>query len=286
MFSDWMVFRDVATLLGLLEDAQYFDPAAYNQVFDGQLGKLIHRLPDGEARQTAMAMKGFDWAGYIARSLRRAGVKDDDALQEGFHSIAVRLLVSPGKLFVWNPERHGPLERRFRRSVWNAIRNIVQKRQNWRKWMTTADPSIMADRMPSKAPHNNIIGEFRQLVLQRLGKLALAILDARLSDEELKGLVGRSELGSPSAYQLKREVGEVKRLAHQFAAQSGNSEFLRLVNQAFDAEAVTIAKRQAARQAATAFCVGILASGVLRWQKPCLHLPQLNYWCWCVYVAI
>ena len=110
----------------------------------------------------------------------------------------------------------------------------------------------MASMYAGRAPYNNIIGEFRQLVLQRLGKLALAILDARLGNEELKGLVGRSELGSLSAYQLKREVGEVKRLAHQFAARSGNSEFLRLVDRAFDAEATTIAKRQAARQAASA----------------------------------
>ena len=64
--------------------------------------------------------------------------------------------------------------------------------------------------------------------------------------------MGRSELGSPSAYQLKREVGEVKRLAQQFAAQSGDSEFLRLVNQAFDAEAITVQRRNAARQTASA----------------------------------
>jgi len=121
--------------------------------------------------------------------------------------------------------------------------------------MTTADPNIIADRMPAKALPNNIIGEFRQLVLQRLGRLALTILDARLGGEELKGLMGRSELGSPTAYQLKREVGEVKRLAQQFAARSGDSEFLRLVKRAFDAEAVTFAKRKqsvAARQAASA----------------------------------
>lgn len=255
MFLNWMVYRDVGELLRLLESAEWFDPSNYNQVFNGQLEKLIHHLPDGDAKQQAMAMRGFDFGGYISRSLRQAGFRDDDALQEAFHSIAVKLLVEPGKLFVWNPGRHGPLDRRFRRSVWNSIRNLAEKNRNRRRWMTDHDPAMMAGQFAGRQPYNNIIGEFRQVVLQRLGKLALAILDARLSDEELKGLVGRSELGSPSAYQLKRETGEVKRLAHQFAAQSGDSEFVRMVNQAFDAQAITFAKRKqsvAARQAASA----------------------------------
>jgi hypothetical protein len=76
--------------------------------------------------------------------------------------------------------------------------------------MTAVDPTVMAGQYARRAPYNNILGEFRGLVLQRLGKFALAILDAKLSHEELRGLVGRSELGSPSAYQIKREVGEVK----------------------------------------------------------------------------
>jgi len=81
-----------------LESAEFFNPGDYNQVFNGQLEKLIHRLPDGEAKQQAMAMKGFDFGGYISRSLLRAGFRDDDQ-QEHFHAIAVRLLVEPGKLF-------------------------------------------------------------------------------------------------------------------------------------------------------------------------------------------
>jgi hypothetical protein len=244
MFLNWLTFRDTASLLRLrlLEHAEYFRPSDYNQIFEMELEKLIHRLPDGEARQQAMAMKGFDWAGYLERSLQRAAYRPDD-LQENFHAIVIRLLVSPGKLFVWNPERHGPLDRRFRRSVWNAIRNTVQKRQNRRKSMTSHDPAVMANRFAGRAPHNNIIGEFRGLVVQRLGKLALAILDARLADEELKGLVGRPELGNPSAYQIKREVGEIKRLAARF----GDPSFSSMVAKAMDLEKETVAKRQAAR---------------------------------------
>ena len=126
LFTHWLTFRDVAFQLDLLEAAQYFDPQAYNPVFDGQLEKLIHRLPNGEARQQAMAMRGFDWANYVVRSLRRSGFKDDD-IQEFFHSIVIKLLVEPGRLFKWEPQRHGPLDRRFRTSVWNAIATLPRK---------------------------------------------------------------------------------------------------------------------------------------------------------------
>ena len=88
-------------------------------------------------------MKGFDWAGYIIHSLARAGFRDDDQ-QEHFHNIAVKLLVSPGNLFrAWKPGHHGPLERRFRRSVWNAIRNVSRE---------DPEPSKVDDR---RRPHGD-----------------------------------------------------------------------------------------------------------------------------------
>jgi hypothetical protein len=51
----------------------------------------------------------------------------------------------------------------------------------------------MADRVPAKAPYSDLIDQFRQLVSQRLGKLALEILDARLAGKETKELVGKAE---------------------------------------------------------------------------------------------
>jgi hypothetical protein len=249
LFIDWMVYRDAATLLRLLESVDFFNPQDYNAVFDGELVKLIRRLPEGESRQQAMQMRTFDFAGYLQRSLLRAGYKSDD-IQEYFHQIVIKLLVEPGRLFRgWEPQRHGPLDRRFRRSVWNAIRNAQEKNRNRRKWMTAVDPSVMAVQYAGRAIYNNIIGDFRRLVLSRLGRLALAILDARLAGEELKGLVGNAELGSPSGYQLKREVGEIKQLAHQFAQQTGDQVFLYKLVKAMDSEKETVAKRQAARQA-------------------------------------
>jgi hypothetical protein len=248
LFTHWLTFRDVAFQLDLLETAQFFDPQAYNPVFYSELEKLIRRLPDGAARQEAMAMRTFDLAGYLERSLKTT-FRDDD-LQEHFHAIAIRLLVSPGKLFRgWEPERHGPLERRFKKSVWNAIRNIAEKTRNRRRWMTAVDPATMAGQYPGRAPYSDLIDQFRQLVAQKLGRLAVTIFDARLEGRDMKDLIGLPSIGTPSAFLLKRETRAIKVLARQFAAQSGDPSFSGMVAKAFDAEAATIAKRQAARQA-------------------------------------
>jgi hypothetical protein len=143
LFNDWLVRKDVTARLQLLEHAEYFDPQAYNQVFESEREKLLLRIHEPEAQQQVKAMRGFDWSNYIVRSLTRAGFKDDEE-QEAFHEIAIRLLVKPGRLFQgWNPGKHGPLERRFKRSVWNGIRNIAAKSQNRRKWMSAVDPSVM-----------------------------------------------------------------------------------------------------------------------------------------------
>jgi len=238
-FFDWIVHRDAAALLRLLEAAGFFDPQSYNPVFEKELG----RIPDSEARRQAVGMRGFDFGNYIARSLARAGFKDDD-VQEHFQSIVVGLLVSPGRLFAgWEPGKHGPLERRFRRSVWNAIRNAQEKTRNRRKWMVAADPSVMAERLPGRQPYSSQIDEFRGLVAQRLGKLALAILDQRLSGEDTKELV---RTGTGSAYYVKREMREIKKLAERFAARLGDPAFAKMVAGAMEQEAETVAKRQAA----------------------------------------
>ena len=232
--------------LRLLEAADYFNPSDYNQIFDGQLEKLIHRLPNGEARQQAMAMKGFDWANYIVRSLQRSGFKDDD-IQEFFHQLVVKMLISPGRLFAgWEPQRHGPLDRRYRRSIWNGIRNAQEKTKNRRRWMTSHDPSIMAGQFPGRAPYSDLIDQFRSLVAEKLGPLAAAILDRKIAGEDSSKMVGRAEFGMASAYYIRRETSALKRLAQQFASQSGDPAFLGMVNRAFSAERQTVEKRKAA----------------------------------------
>ena len=66
--------------------------------------------------------------------------------------------------------------------------------------MHTADPVAMAGQYVGREPYSDLIDQFRQLVSQRLGRVALAILDARLSGEETKKLVGKAEIGTPSAF--------------------------------------------------------------------------------------
>ena len=247
-FLIWLEHQDTATLLALLESRDYFEPTEYNVVFDKELDKLLDRINDPEARQQIAALRGFDWGNYIVRSLVRGGFRGDD-VSDHFQSIVMKLLLSPGKLFRgWNPREHGALERRFRASVWNGIRNIAEKRRNYRRWMVSADPTIMAERNPAKQPYSGVLDDFRRLVADKLGALAAAILDWRLQGEDTKDLVGRAELGKPSPYTIKREVQAIKALAHRFAAQSGDPVFARRVEKALSDEAVTVAKRQAARR--------------------------------------
>ncbi len=246
-FIEWVIHSDLLDQLRLLEAAEFFNPRDYDPVFDTELGKLLTRTHDPDVRKQITALKDYDWGNYIARSLARAGFRGDD-VQENFHSIVMKLLLQPGRLFSgWNPERHGPLERRFRAATWNAIRNIAEKRRNYQRWMTTADPAVMAQIHPGREHHSTgLLDEFRKLVGEKLGKLALAILDWRLDGKQTKGLVGQAQFGSPSIYIIKRAVQEIKALAREFASQSGDPGFLAQVEKALSNEAATVAKRQAA----------------------------------------
>ena len=190
-----------------------------------------------------MALQGFDWAAYILNSLKRAGIKDDDAQQDDFHRTVVRLLVNPGKLFAgWEPGRHGPLDRRFKAATWNAIRNIVEKRRNRRKWMVNADPAAIAERTPERASQSHeIIDVFRRLVKKRLGNLAAEILDQRLAGGQTNKLVG---IGTTSAFYVKQNVQAIKELADRFAAKIGDNNFADMVSRAMAAEAAMIEKRK------------------------------------------
>jgi hypothetical protein len=119
--------RDAATLLRLLETAAFFRPADYNAVFENELAKILPRLHNPDVRQQAMALRGFDWGNYLARSLQWAGFRDDDQ-QEVFHATVVKLLIKPGRLFSgWNPQRHGPLLARF--AVASGMRSVTPPRR-------------------------------------------------------------------------------------------------------------------------------------------------------------
>jgi hypothetical protein len=190
------------------------------------------------------ALRGFDWGNYLFRCILRAGFVHDDA-QEQFQNIVVKLLLNPGKLFKgWNPAQHGPLERRFRASVWNAIRNAQEKQRNYRRWMVTADPTVMAERNPARQADSAVLDEFRRWVADVLGPLAVAVFDQRLEGRDTKDLVGRTDLRSPSIYAIKKTVQAIKELAQRFATRLGGNDFADRVARAMEEEAATVAKRQ------------------------------------------
>ena len=249
---------DLSFRLWLIETYFSFDAGQYNQLFDDELGKLSVSSP--EHRDAVERMRGCNWVGYIAKSLRNAGCRDQREVQERTHDIVVKFLT--GGLFRDYDERqHGPLDLRFKRAVTNAIRNLVEKERNRRRLLPTVPigqefkPGGVTD-IPDRASADDngdekIIRDFRRLVKRRLGDIGLAVLDLRLAGGEVKGLVGRPDLGSPGKWIVKRVVQQVKELAREYAISSGDSELLRRVEKAMAGESETIQKRRvstAARQ--------------------------------------
>ena len=90
-----------------------------------------------------------------------------------------------------------------------------------------------------------MIEGFRSLLKNRLGDLALAVFDLRMAGGETKSLVGSPSVGSPSQYEIKRVVGEVKVLAREFAQRRGDPALVRDVQRAMEREGATVEKRLA-----------------------------------------
>ncbi len=229
-----------------------FDPKEYNELFDKELQKVIARASEPKHRQALESMRGINWTGYVAAAVRNSGCRDYRNGQEKIHDIAVRLLT--GKLFRGFDERtSGPMDLRFKRSVGNAIRNMVEKDRNRRHYLPTVP---IQDVEPSSVTSDEdggekVIRDFRKLVRRRLGDIGVAVLDVRLAGGETKGLVGRPDLGSPGKWGVKRTVQQIKQLAREYAAAIGDSELLRRVERAMAGESETIQKRRtttAARQ--------------------------------------
>lgn len=235
-----------------------FDPAAYDRLFNGQLSNLLPSLSDPAQ---GSRLQGFGWTNYIAASLRNAGFREQGDLEEKIHDVVVKLLVSPGGLFSnYDERRHGPLDMRFKASVGNAVRNIVEKERNRRRYLRPVpigsefEPGgVTADDLPGRPDGNDdtdfaLIEKFRQLLLSRHGGLVLAVFDARMDDVQTKDLAGRPELGNPGRYQIKQAVQQIKDAVRAFAQQQGDPAFLRDVERMMAAEAATVGRRKASAQ--------------------------------------
>ncbi len=236
-FHKWLN-ADAEALLHLLEVSDEFPRAAVNDLFNKQIDQLRHGLPDDLRRELEQA-KGFDIVGYVAKSVKNAGFQhaNVDPLTQ---DVIVRLLVDPGKLVTgWQgpPTTFMP---RVKRSIKNAILNLVDKRQRRRRWVRPVAPDQIDIAMHSSPESDDeIIERFRQDVQEQLGDLALAVLDARLDGVDVKSLVGRADLFTPSSYQIKKSVAQVKALA----ARHPDPEFRMMVANALASEEETLAKR-------------------------------------------
>ena len=232
--------------LWLLLREQHFDHAAYGRLFDDQLAMLLPTLHDAEAKERLTSLRGNGWTNYIAAVLRHAGFRQGD-LEERIHDVVVKLLVAPGGLFSnYDQRRHGALDLRFKRSVSNAVKNIVALERTRRKYLPvsgTGVEDLPGVPVPNHAP--TLIEQFRKLLQAQVGDLAVAIFDARLEGRQTKGIVGLPELGRPGRFVVKRAVQEIKNLAREFAQQLGDPDFLRQLERLMDAESKTIARRTA-----------------------------------------
>ncbi len=245
-FLEFFSDLDILSRLWLIENYYTFDAGQYNQLFADELGKLQASAP--EHRQAIERMRNFNWVGYIAKSLRNAGYRNQRETQERTHDIVVKMLT--GGLFRdYDEERHGPLDLRFKRATANAIKNMIEKQRNARRLLPTVSiGQERGDDLPDRASAENderLIGDFRRLVRNRLGELGIAVLDARLQGQETKSLVGREDLGSPGRFTIKRVVGQVKALACEYAQRLGDPAFSREVERASEREEETVAKRRA-----------------------------------------
>jgi len=245
-FTEWLISRDPGCCLNalrrLLEQGQFLDKDAYNQLFDWQLKDLLSRVDKPAEREQLEKMEGFDWVNDIERALRRAGFHNE--VHELTHDIVVKLLISPGGLFSgW---RGQPLQARFRASVKNAITNEIEKRSNRRRLIPTV--SIQPGFDPALAymgrPGPSLIDEFIDFLQARHGKLAAQVFQHRLAGGQTRELFGK--VGTRHA--IKMAVKDIKSAAEDFAAQLGDPAFVGMVEKAIarEKEKATVGKRRKA----------------------------------------
>jgi hypothetical protein len=240
-FQFWLLLRE------------QLDRTAYNDLFRQELENLLSRLTDPIQRQHAEAMRDFDWVRYVAGSVRRSGINSQEEIDEKIHEIAIRMLVSPGGLFRdYDERRHGPFPLRFKRTLANTLKNLLERERNRRRYIPSVPirqefvpGGVTADDLVSRGePEGDpkLLDEFRELVRRQLGAIALRVFDARLEGIEMKTLPG------VSSCMVKKSVQEIKALARKYALAVGDPSLLRQVERLMAAEEMTLQRRKAAMQ--------------------------------------
>ncbi|NQU23669.1 MAG: hypothetical protein HQ567_20500 [Candidatus Nealsonbacteria bacterium] len=234
-FKTWLLLRES------------FDRAAYNSLFHQELEKLLPKIADPVHHRHAEMLRAFDFVGYIDAALRNAGFTDERDRQEELHNIVVKLLLARSGLFTGYTGQGGTLDRRFGRSVANAIKSILTNR--WSRQRNFPSVPLDAASVPGRPEAQSdetVIAGFRRLLLQRLGQLALVIFDTRYGGGQTKSLVGSPAHGNPSRSLVKQIVRRVKDLAYEYAESLDDPVFLRQVRQAMERERATVNRRKVA----------------------------------------
>ena len=213
-FIEWLSW------LHLVETYYSFDAEQYNAAFRRRVGEahsdsIRPRTSSGTRTDERVQL------GRIHRPppCGDAGYHDQRQVQERTHDIVVKLVM--GTLFRAFDERtSGPMDLRFKRSVANAVKNIVEKEKTGedsfppfpsvKQFQPGAIAAAELPGRPSSDHDEKVIETFRQLLQKRLGDLAVAVFDLRIEGGETKSLVGSPALGFPSPYVIKRTVQEIK----------------------------------------------------------------------------
>jgi len=150
--------------------------------------------------------------------------RDERDIQERSHDIAAQLLT--GKLFTGFDEKvSGPFDLRFKASVGNAIRNMVEREIEQAKAPPDRFPSSRSSsRGGLQGLRTTTRGSSRtsgDLVRRRLGGSASPSWMPGFGGEEMKGLAVSPLLGSLGKNRVKQVVCRIKELAREYAIMRG-----------------------------------------------------------------
>ena len=224
-FSKWLSQKQLA------EVSSIFPRTGMNTLFYKELEQLHQRQPMNNNEFQRLIK--IDYVGYIDRSLRNAGFREPD-LDPLVHDIVVKLIT--GSLF---KKVEGPFVARFAISVKNAIATLVVKRKRNRDRYSDLELDTVPQRFAAAQSENDVVEQFRLFVEKALGKLALKVLDHRISGGDIIDL--RGQAGLESHYSLKEIVKKIKLAARSFA--ENDPEFRDQIEQAFAAQKKTLARR-------------------------------------------